>query len=146
MFIKAKAHTDVLFLITIYWAPGNHNFWQTERYEEHHCDEIQPTFVLYNQTDDTMLGFGFTIPGAVDLPRYESPPNAVIGVSKHYREQKHETSGGARGFYHTRFNPVCHISTNTTRLCSLIWRYLTAIVHIFVGHYQPHTTMLDCHE
>lgn len=61
-------------------AMGMHNFWQTEKYEEHECNEIRPTFVLFNETDDSMLGFGFTIPGSVSLPRYESPPNEVISA------------------------------------------------------------------
>jgi charged multivesicular body protein 7 len=61
-------------------AMGNHNFWQTEKYEEHNCNEIRPAFVLFDQVEDEMLGFGFTIPGSVNLTRYESPPNAVISA------------------------------------------------------------------
>jgi hypothetical protein len=58
---------------------GWHNFYAVDTYEDHNCNRIQPTCILYNERDE-MFGFCLSYPGNATSPAYEHPSPAGIQV------------------------------------------------------------------
>jgi len=58
---------------------GWHNFYEVDKYEEHDCNEVQPTCILYDENDN-MIGYCLTYPGMASGGRWEHPSAAAVGA------------------------------------------------------------------
>jgi len=56
---------------------GYHNFWHTEEWDNTQCNNVRPSWIFYD-ADKKLSGFGFTIPGCDDSPRFQHPPGAIV--------------------------------------------------------------------
>jgi len=58
-------------------ANGHHNFYHSNLWDEDNCASMKPVWFFYNNYDD-LMGFGFTLVGYDDSPRYQHPPGAIV--------------------------------------------------------------------
>ena len=58
---------------------GWHNFYAVDTYEDHNCNQVQPTCILFDENDE-MLGFCLTYPANATSSAYEHPSPAGIQV------------------------------------------------------------------
>jgi hypothetical protein len=56
---------------------GYHNFYHSDQWGVNNCTDMRPMWLFYNKNDD-LMGFGFTVVGNDQNPRFQHPPGAIV--------------------------------------------------------------------
>jgi hypothetical protein len=56
---------------------GNHNFFHAEDYQKENCEKSLPVWLFFDN-DGFLSGYGYTMTGMDDSPRFQHPPGFIV--------------------------------------------------------------------